>query len=1443
MTLYRPRAVLAAVLITALHPLCVRAQIATNLAFVEADEDRDGIPDNLGAFVEVEGLITSPNFVGFQGGTEYVEVYIQDNSDLAAVRLYFPNIDAAFDPSVLVTGKLVTILGDVGQTNGVTHLSTPIPSLDITVTTPPTPLPLISISATLAELLADPEGFEGNLVVVTNVTMNGSLPGRGASSNIPITDGTTNSTLRVDQDTHIDGQIAPDGAFTLRGIFTQFDTSPPFDSGYQIQPRYYSDLITTNAQTAPVLELSPPGPVSTAPGVEVAIDLYGRDINSQDALIFGLTAGSPGAVATFPERVGRFSWTPGAGLAGTTNTVGITLTDGTATVTNFLDVVVLTAELAAILLNEFLADPAADIQGDANGDGVRDAAQDEFVEIVNTSASNDMDISGWVLLNRDNPMFTFPAGTVLTAQTAVVVFGGGSPTGPFGGAQVFAPPSNWPGLGNSGGTIRLETASGIQVISETYGGEAAEDQSRNRDPDLAGTDFQDHSLVSGSGGRLFSPGTFVTGAPFPGSGLTNSPPVLEPLGDRAVRIGQTVSIDIAASDVDGDSITLSVSNAPPSAVFTDAGNGTGSLLYTGQVADAGMNFPITVTAGDGGGADTESFTLFVPSAQYSGVIINELLIDPDVGSFFIDANQDGVEDFEQDEFVEILNLTGAALDLAGCRLTFALATTHTFPSITVPDGGAVVIFGGGSLANFTAAPAQLASGGGLRLTNGGGTVSLYDPASNLLDRVTYADPGVPDGASLNRDPDVTGEVFGIHSLVSGSNGSPASPGTRANGTPFLTDVPPVISVSGTPSVRVGDPLTLIVSAAEPDGDLVTLTATDLPDNATFNATNGNGVAIGVLQFTPDMTQVGDVTATFTASDVDGSDIHTVTISVIEGTANLWDFETGMQGWTTVSLSSNRDWNRIAGAGAEGSGAFMSINGFTADAACDDWLISPPLDLNGFASPSLTFWIQRGFPGIEPNRQFLVSTNYTGGDPTLADWDVTILPDPGSSSWPPPPQSMSLTAYVGAEQVAAAFRYESDAPFTDQHNWAVDQIRLEETLDAPPMLLVPGAQTVLAGETVAFEINAIEPNGDLITLSHVNKPADAVFTDIGDGTGAFEWATTLADIGSVTVTFIAADKDGSDTNTVNITVLSPPTGDCGLIFSEYVEGSSNNKALELYNGTGAAIDLLAGEYIIQRFNNGSTSVSGSLALTNVLASGATLVIANPQAAPAVLAVADLTSDITFFNGNDALVLRSGGADGPVVDSFGRVGEDPGTVWGTEPITTAEHTLRRKPTVASGDPIIDDPFDPAAEWESYPQNEFSGLGAHDSNCPATGPLDTDGDGMPDDFEILYFGGATNGVAAIDEEGDGFTNLQEYIADTNPLDPDSYFRITVIEGGSTVEITFPSSADRVYQVEYKDALDDGAEWTPLAAPAPGTGGDATVIDPAAAPARNYRATVRLP
>ncbi len=168
------------------------------------------------------------------------------------------------------------------------------------------------------------------------------------------------------------------------------------------------------------------------------------------------------------------------------------------------------------VLNEVLYDPPSGFDGDSNGDGVRDANDDEFVELVNSSATS-LDISGYKLFDADRLAINtanheFPPNTILNPGQAVVVFGGGNPIGNFGGSLVFTSSGQVLNLNNSGDTLTIKNNIDSVIITfdvTPYSNNPNESYSRS--PDLIG-DFVQHADLMPGG--LFSPGTKSDGSDF-----------------------------------------------------------------------------------------------------------------------------------------------------------------------------------------------------------------------------------------------------------------------------------------------------------------------------------------------------------------------------------------------------------------------------------------------------------------------------------------------------------------------------------------------------------------------------------------------------------------------------------------------------------------------------------------------------------------------------------------------------------------------------------------------------------------------------------------------------------------------------------------------------------------------------------------------------------------
>jgi secreted PhoX family phosphatase len=185
------------------------------------------------------------------------------------------------------------------------------------------------------------------------------------------------------------------------------------------------------------------------------------------------------------------------------------------------------------------------------------------------------------------------------------------------------------------------------------------------------------------------------------------------------------------------------------------------------------------------------------------------------------------------------------------------------------------------------------------------------------------------------------------------------------------------------------------------------------------------------------------------------------------------------------------------------------------------------------------------------------------------------------------------------------------------------------------------------------------------------------------------------------TQVPETNTSAETNTTS-------TGATNLYFSEYVEGSASNKAVEIYNGSDKSVTL--SDYKLAIYGNGSATATIERALDAVtLEAGMTFVMTEPNAGDTLKAKADfIASDYLGYNGDDAVALIYT-PTGEIVDVIGQIGTDPGTTWGTGDITTTDHTLRRKATVTTGDTDGSNAFDPAIEWDTFTQDTFDGLDA--------------------------------------------------------------------------------------------------------------------------------------
>ena len=236
-----------------------------------------------------------------------------------------------------------------------------------------------------------------------------------------------------------------------------------------------------------------------------------------------------------------------------------------------------------------------------------------------------------------------------------------------------------------------------------------------------------------------------------------------------------------------------------------------------------------------------------------------------------------------------------------------------------------------------------------------------------------------------------------------------------------------------------------------------------------------------------------------------------------------------------------------------------------------------------------------------------------------------------------------------------------------------------------------------------------------------------FAVFGEAGNYNVWGLSYQNELDTTTLAVGSPVDGvaplSDCDSLSVNALPVAILDCGagglcddLIISEYVEGTSQNKAFEIHNPTSEVVDLTP--YALERYNNGSQEAvlpSGeSLDLQGTLAPGEVYVVANSEAAGPIVSVADTLSTVTWVNGNDALVLRK---NGEIIDQMGIIGEDPMGSWAVGEGAMSEYTLVRKPNIGQGST---DWSEGQTQWDVYPQDTFDFLGDHTASCGGLGSM---------------------------------------------------------------------------------------------------------------------------
>jgi len=405
------------------------------------------------------------------------------------------------------------------------------------------------------------------------------------------------------------------------------------------------------------------------------------------------------------------------------------------------------------VINEFLADPSNDVlSGDANGDGKRDASEDEFVEILNLTGAA-VDISGWTLSDGIGVRHIFEAGTLVADSASIVVFGGGTPTKSFGSSLVQVASSGALALNNSGDAITLKAGTST-VTSVSYGAEGGQDEALTREPQITGT-FVRHSLATGASGAAFSPGTLANGERFSGNPLV-WPTQLKLIINGGADVYAKKSFGVLVISVDSSGraqavsentvVKLALTSGDP-AKLTGARSGLisagaskvriSNLKYS--VAENNLEFLAVQTSGHSLASDS---SLFHVQARSHHPLPGELVI-----SEFM-ANPDFVTD-DIGEYFELYNPTDSSFNLDGYQIMDDGSDAHI-----IENGGTLNILPHGFL---LFARSQDPVGDGSLTPD---YVFKNFTISNGADEIVIAQPAALGGKELARANYTDGDAFG-----------------------------------------------------------------------------------------------------------------------------------------------------------------------------------------------------------------------------------------------------------------------------------------------------------------------------------------------------------------------------------------------------------------------------------------------------------------------------------------------------------------------------------------------------------------------------------------------------------------------------------------------------------------------------------------------------------
>lgn len=885
---------------------------------------------------------------------------------------------------------------------------------------------------------------------------------------------------------------------------------------------------------------------------------------------------------------------------------------------------------------------------------------------------------------------------------------------------------------------------------------------------------------------------------FPCGEGTNQPPVLSAIGDQSVVQSNLLAFSIAAWDVDADSITLSVSNAPAGSEFGST-NGAGSFTWatptpvgvytcTFYAADddgtdweivritvtTGTEPPVLQTIGNKSVIESHLLTFEVNATDAEGNPISLAISNAPAGSTFTSTNGSGTFTWNNPTPIGVYTSRFYASDINGVDseiVRFYVMAPTNLPSLA-PFGTAYVTAGNTLTFPVTATDAD------------GDTITLS--MSNAPAGASFNSSGASGTFTWTNASPVgvyTARFYAVDN--DGAVSQPAVLRVLLNGSIWInelhydnasTDTNEGVEVAGT----AGTDLSLFSLIAYNGAD-----GLHYMSNALTGTIDDEGCGYGAvwvpmagLQNGPDgivLVELGSNlvqflsygATTIIASNGPAAGVTADKLNVAESTTTPVGNSLQLTGIGTSYI-------QFAWAAATNTASRDSLNAAQWIYPCGGATNQPPFlfpigNRDVALSNLLTFAV--------------TATEHDGDTVTLtasnlpAGAEFSATGTNGTFTW-------TNAAPVG---VYTSLFYAADKDGADSETVV---FRVLETATNPPVLQAIGNRSVTLNNTLQFTVTATDPDGDPITLSVSNAPAGSTFGTT-NGAGSFTW-TSASPLGSYTSVFWAVGDDGVDSEQIVITVNSAVTASVWINEIHYDNASTDiNEGVEVAGPAGTDLS----SYYLLGYNGGDGTYYASNALSGTLddescgygAAWFAMTGLQNGGSDAVALVHSGTV-IQFLSYEGVITAANGPAAGMTATDLGV----------TENGFQTNKSLQLRGTGTTYAQFA---------WAG-PTNAMSMGSLNDGQFITGCNGDADSDGLPDTWESSYFNGPTNATSDEDPDVDGFNNYAEYVAGTVPTNGLSFFAMAAGRSNTAGVVQFSSVSDRLYNIYFRTNISAG-DW----------------------------------